>query len=132
MFTELITLYRPYNQMSEKLICIYNAHSGVWNAIADSIHKFVSPETYPCKLCDITHGYFREKKERHEFLKQLTLPVEFYHKDEVSKLPYSLPALPCILWVSNKKIDWSISGEKWESINSINNLIQEIKKHLDT
>lgn len=30
------------------LIFVYNANSGMWNTMLDTIHKTVSPETYQC------------------------------------------------------------------------------------
>ena len=49
-------------QKIEKLIFIYNANSGKHNALLDTMHKIVSPNTYNCNLCDITFGLFTENK----------------------------------------------------------------------
>lgn len=118
--------------MNKKLVFIYNADSGVWNAIADSIHKFVNPDTYPCKLCGITHGYFGEKKQRHEFLEQLTLPVEFYHKDEIKKLPYTPPELPCVLCIQDEQITWKVSGDDRGKLQTLDDLIKTLMKRINT
>jgi len=39
-----------------KLIFVYNADSGLLNAMKDWAHKIVSPETYPCSLCALTYN----------------------------------------------------------------------------
>jgi hypothetical protein len=49
--------------MSDKLIFVYNADSGILNAIKDLIHKNVSPETYPCSLCAVTYDNLGMKRE---------------------------------------------------------------------
>lgn len=38
-------------------IFIYNAAPGKINGLFDSIHKAVSPQTYACDLCALTHGF---------------------------------------------------------------------------
>ncbi len=38
------------------LIFVYNADSGLLNAINDGILKIVSPSTYQCSLCSLTFG----------------------------------------------------------------------------
>ena len=58
-----------------KLIFIYNAKGGKWNYIVDTLHKYISPKTYECKLCQITYDLkmrttWREfvKNSPHEFI----------------------------------------------------------------
>ena len=128
--TTQITYFTSQHQMTKKLIFIYNAESWLWNAISDSIHKFVSPDTYPCKLCDITHGYFREKKERHNFLQNITVPVEFYHKDEIKEFQYTIPSLPCVLYIQNDLIVWKISGDDRKDLHTVDDLIQTLRKKI--
>ncbi|WP_136466230.1 GTPase [Flagellimonas onchidii] len=65
-----------------KLIFVYNANSGVRNAILDSMHKVFSPSTYECNLCDITFGIVSENKIWKEFRQNSELDMEFLHKDE--------------------------------------------------
>lgn len=117
--------------MSQKLIFIYNAESWLWNAISESIHKFVSPETYPCALCDITHGNFWAKKQWNTFLKTIQIPVAFYHKDEIINKPYfSKLSLPCVALIDeNNKIGRSIQWDERKTIQSLDDLINIITDH---
>jgi hypothetical protein len=55
------------------------------NGAVDSLHKFIDPDSYPCKLCALTHGYFGEKKQRKEWLAKTNYEVLFLHKDELQK-----------------------------------------------
>ena len=48
------TNVKKYNM---ELIFIYNAQKGRLNSLIDYIHKTVSPGTYSCNLCAITHNF---------------------------------------------------------------------------
>jgi hypothetical protein len=65
------------------LIFVYNADSGRINALLDMGHKIISPSTYSCSLCALTHSTFRMKDEWKQFVQGLSLPVEFLHRDEL-------------------------------------------------
>jgi len=116
--------------MSKKLVFIYNADSWLGNAVSDSIHKFVSPETYQCDLCALTHGFFWAKKQWNSFLQSITIPVEFYHKNEINKLHYTIPSLPCVLIVDEQKIIRSLAWDERKNINSLDELIKTITLHI--
>jgi len=68
--------------MKRKLIFIYNADSGLRNALIDGAHKIFSPATYECSLCAITYGTFTENKGWKKFRVESDLQMEFLHKDE--------------------------------------------------
>ncbi|MFI8378601.1 GTPase [Leeuwenhoekiella sp. NPDC079379] len=65
-----------------KLIFVYNANSGKLNGYLDSLHKVISPKTYPCSLCDITYGVLKIKPEWQSFKDNTDLDLEFHHLDE--------------------------------------------------
>lgn len=69
-----------------KLIFVYNADSGFFNALTDAAHKVLSPDTYACNLCAITYGNVSMKKEWKEYIASLAVPAEFLHKDELHKV----------------------------------------------
>ena len=52
-----------------ELIFIYNAQKGRLNSLIDYIHKTVSPGTYSCNLCAITHN-FKKKIKWDNFIKR--------------------------------------------------------------
>ena len=75
--------------MSQKLIFIYNADSGLVNSLLDGTHKILSPATYECSLCKLTHGALSEKKSWTKFTEQLKAEgksLQFLHKDEFRKV----------------------------------------------
>lgn len=75
------------------LLFIYKADSGLFNTASDIAHKIISPETYECDLCALTHGYFSMRKEWAGFLDELGLPCEFRHRNEIGSEPGIDPAL---------------------------------------
>ena len=80
-----------------KLIFVYNADSGLFNTVTDIAHKILSPKTYSCNLCALTHGHFKIKEDWVNFLEEIGSELEFLHRDEfVEKYDYSNAALPAI------------------------------------
>ena len=98
-----------------KLVFVYNADSGVFNTLSDIAHKLLSPGTYECNLCNLTHGYFTAREEWTTFLHDLEAEIEFLHRDEfVKRSPDSQVEFPAIfvhskdelkLWVDRSVID---------------------------
>lgn len=120
--------------MSKEIIIIYNAQSWLRNAISDGIHKIVSPDTYPCQLCSITHWYFKEKQKRAQFLKNIPYQTHTYHKDEIDDLD-AAPELPAI-WIRTQnnshdtKYKRIIEWNQRDSITTVDNLIETIQNAL--
>lgn len=78
------------------LVFVYNADRGFFNMMADISHKVLSPSTYPCNLCALTHGAFSMRKEWRDFLAKIKLPLTFMHRDEFRKEFKLEDALPAI------------------------------------
>lgn len=68
-----------------KLIFVYNADSGILNAVKDAVHKTFKPQTYGCNLCAVTFGPVFMKSEWRRFIENLPVPVEFLHRDEFTE-----------------------------------------------
>lgn len=67
-----------------KLIFVYNADSGRVNAAIDSLHKIVSPKTYSCSLCAVTHHPLGMIKRWAQFIENSGVETEFIHRDEAA------------------------------------------------
>jgi hypothetical protein len=80
------------------LVFVYNADGGLFNTLTDVAHKILSPETYACNLCALTHTAFGMRREWKEFLDSLDARPEFLHADELRRR-YGVTglALPAIL-----------------------------------
>lgn len=68
-----------------KLVLVYNTNIGFVNQSLDWIHKVISPSTYLCSLCNLTHTAFRVKEDWKSFVEKTNLEIEFLHKNEFAK-----------------------------------------------
>lgn len=106
-----------------KLIFVYNADSGVFNLLTDVAHKILSPETYSCNLCAITHSNFGMKKEWKQFLESLNTPLEFLHADEFkAKYQFEKVELPAIFKEENASLILMVNAAAINECNSIDDL----------
>jgi hypothetical protein len=67
----------------DRLIFIFDANSGAWDAFVDSAKKVLRIKG--CALCQITHGLVAEKSEWRECQEALGVPVEYLHRDELTE-----------------------------------------------
>jgi hypothetical protein len=96
------------------VVFVYNADSGALNTLLDIGHKIVSPQTYSCNLCAITHSTFSMRGEWKRFVDELGVPVEFLHRDELAQRYGKSAALPAVFlktgdelreWIGRDEID---------------------------
>ncbi|MEK6151809.1 GTPase [Flavobacteriaceae bacterium 3-367] len=122
------------NQDTYKLLFIYNANSGLRNALLDSAHKILSPATYDCNLCDITFGVFSENTGWKQFREGSKVSMEFLHKDEftqqyASKFGHKF-TFPIVLAVTHDKLEVLVSTQVLNDLKSAEELIQLIEEHV--
>ncbi|AXG69789.1 hypothetical protein KORDIASMS9_02016 [Kordia sp. SMS9] len=97
------------------ILCIYNAKSGKLNGILDIAHKIISPKSYPCNLCAMTHDTFSENDLWKEFKKNTSLSLEFLHSDEFEQqFSQEKFRYPIILLKNDQKVTEWISKETIE------------------
>ena len=99
----------------------------------DVAHKLVSPKTYQCKLCTITHDTFSENTLWKEFRKNTTLPLEFLHNDEFEKHYKNIETqYPVIFLKEDQKLTEWISKQEIAQIETTQELIHLIKTKAKT
>lgn len=109
------------------LVFVWNADTGVLNAVKDSLHKWISPETYSCRLCQLTHGFTSEKRAWKDFLDASGRPVFFYYRDTFEstgisgKFPLVFP-----LVLENQNGAWVVLLDSQElvEITSLKDLVE--------
>jgi hypothetical protein len=112
-----------------KLIFVYNADSGLFNTVSDIAHKILSPQTYSCNLCALTHGHFKIKKDWVDFLKEIDAELEFLHRDEfVEKYNQRDPELPAIFIEENGELSVWIDQFEINQVETLNDLKSAIMK----
>jgi len=116
----------------EQLLFIYNAKSGLGNALLDSAHKILSPGSYDCNLCAITFGVFSENKKWKEFRQNSGLEMKFLHRDEFKeRYPnenYNNHNFPQIFMSKNGKLEIFLSKEEINAMKNQESLIQRIQE----
>ena len=113
------------------LVFVYNAESGFVNTLLDIGHKLVSPQTYTCNLCAITHSTFTMRDEWKQFVAGLGVPVEFLHRDELEK-QYGINdvGLPAVFRKRNGTLAVWISREEISRCHSLGDLEQLVRTRL--
>lgn len=118
----------------KKLLFVYNADSGIRNAILDSAHKFLSPDTYDCNLCDITFGIFSENKKWKEFRESSELEMEFLHRDEYRKQYASKFGpkftFPIVLFDDGRELSVLLGTDRINQLESAEELISALQQSL--
>jgi len=66
----------------DRLLFVYNADGGKWNAFVDSTKKLFMVNG--CALCSITHGLTGEKREWKDCRDALGVPIDYVHRDEIT------------------------------------------------
>ncbi len=110
------------------LVFVYNADSGLVNTLLDIGHKIVSPSTYACNLCALTHSTFSMRDEWKRFVDSLGAPIEFLHRDELTK-QHGIhdAALPAIFQKTDSGLqEWIGQGEinRCQSLEELKQLVE--------
>jgi len=113
------------------LIFVYNADSGFVNTLLDIGHKIVSPQTYACNLCAITHSTFSMRDEWKQFIDGLKLPIEFLHRDELAR-QYGINgvALPAVFRKTDAGLQEWISCKEISGCDSLDDLKRLVENKL--
>ncbi|MGX1928954.1 GTPase [Flagellimonas sp. 2504JD4-2] len=119
---------------TKKLLFVYNANSGVSNAILDSMHKVFSPSTYDCNLCDITFGIVSENNTWKKFREESELQMDFLHKDEFQN---DYPSVvddsfdfPIVLSEDEKGLTVFITTKELNALQTAEELIQLVNERV--
>lgn len=78
----------------DRMLMVYNAEDGLFNAINDWAHKFFSPATYDCRLCHFTYGMAGMLKPWKVFLERQPFPTMFYHRPDFRRAFPAFAELP--------------------------------------
>jgi len=120
-------------QHNTRLLLVYNADSGILNALAHAVHKAVWPDSYPCSLCAITYGAVSMRGRWRSFLNNLQMEKVFHHRDDfVAAYPGHHFALPAIL-ISDfgQAPRMLLSCEQLDGIADVDELIDAVEEKLE-
>jgi hypothetical protein len=116
-----------------RLILVYNADSGLLNAVKDAVWKVVRPATYPCSLCALTYGWVSMHGPWRRFLGSLPLVRVFHHKDDFATgFPGVAVALPAILLAKGDTAPLVlVSATELDALPDLDALIALVAARLD-
>ena len=101
----------------------------------DSLHKVVDPESYSCKLCDLTFGTIGERKAWKEFREDLEVETDFLHRDEfrkayASKFGHKFE-FPIILAQTANGLEVFLSKHELAELDTTEALIEKIRERIE-
>ncbi|MCH7534906.1 MAG: GTPase [Bacteroidetes bacterium] len=111
------------------LIFVYNAKSDVGSKLFDYAHKVLSPSTYSCNLCALTHSIFGQRNDWKEFAKYAPFEMKFYHLDEFERMFNKSFEYPVVLQRDSNKVRILVDNKAINRLTNINDLISLINKH---
>lgn len=109
------------------LLFVYNAKSDLLNATIDFAHKIISPKTYACDLCQLTHGNFGERKSWKEFVKGTNIQMSFLHINEFEKQFNTSYEYPIVLSNTKKGLSVMLDAESISTLKNADELILSLK-----
>lgn len=115
-----------------RLVFVYNADSGVLNAVKDFFHKALRPSTYQCNLCAVTFGPLGMKSTWKEYVNDLDVEAEFLHRDEFrERFPGVDAEFPSAYLVTDGHPRALITKAEMESAGNIDDMMALVSEKLD-
>jgi hypothetical protein len=113
----------------ERLVIVYNAKAGMSAGIKDSLHKLLSPDTYPCSLCALTHGALRIDPVWKDFLARVPFDIRVYHRPDFrARYPDVTLDLPLVAREEGQALTVLIDRSELASISDVGTLIACVRE----
>lgn len=110
-------------KFNQKLLFIYNADSGIANALIDQGKKYLTPSEYACQLCMVSYGSFGMRKDWKKFTKELPYEIVFLHRNELEEsYPSIKTSFPAVILIDRDKTKILLSAEDFKNIASLDDL----------
>ncbi|WP_120717490.1 hypothetical protein [Tsuneonella amylolytica] len=114
------------------VLVVYNADGTLFASLADVAHKIVSPGTYPCSLCALTHGAVAVRGEWKRFLAETPARVTVHHRDDFGRAwPAARFAFPTILLEEAGALRELVSAAELSGVESVPDLVALVERRLD-
>jgi hypothetical protein len=115
--------------MQSKLVFVYNGDTGKLNALMDMGHKLLSPSTYPCSLCDITHNTFAIKKEWSDYLERKDHHYVFLHRNEFHSFYPKYRSIDLPLFMNVETGEILLTKHEMDKFKHMDDLILWLESH---
>ncbi len=114
------------SQPGQELIFVYNVRSGLFNKLTDYAHKTLSPGTYACDLCSLTHGNLGMYREWEVFVQKLPLRASFQYKNQWPEFQ----TFPLVLLKSGEETNVLLDTGQLNAVNSLEELMDLLRVKL--
>lgn len=117
---------------SSSLVFVYNANSDLFSTVTDYVHKVLSPSTYACSLCALTHHHAGMKAKWKAFIRSLPCRSEFLHRNEcIQSYPdHRQTALPAVLLKQDGALQVLLPAARLNSLHDVAELEQALHHQL--
>ncbi len=114
------------------IVLVYNANAGIIAGIGDSLHKLLSPATYPCRLCAITYGLLAMRAQWRRWLDAQAWPVEVFHRPDfrAAHPAQHAKALPAIFRRDGDRLTLLVGADAMDDIDDVSGLIAAVEAAL--
>lgn len=116
-----------------RLHFVYNVDATVQAIARDFVHRIVDPDTYPCRLCDLTYGRFVKKPGWQLFLWSLPVKSAFHMRNQFLRIYPELATqqFPAVLAEHpDGNFSMFMSAEDFQVIPSLDALKQAVHARL--
>lgn len=116
----------------DRMLMVYNADEGFFNALNDWTHKIISPETYDCRLCHYTYGVTGMLAPWKAFIDHQPFPTVFFYRPKFKRAypDYKDVALPLILVEKAGQADVLLLADEIADSGGLTSLIDLIQARL--
>lgn len=105
-----------------ELIFVYNAKSTIAHRLFVALHKSISPSTYNCDLCSLTHGNIGATKAWEDFYSRSGIPIRLFYKDQFQKYFQKEIEYPAVMTYEYSALNCILGPKELSSINDLNEL----------
>lgn len=116
-----------------RIVFVYNAENGFFNAITSSMHRVFSPSTYECSLCFYTHDLTGMNRRWKQFLDSLPCRFAFYYRTEFRQdFPDLEIELPAVVAIRGRTPEVLVGAEEIRSSGGLDGLIALTRQRIDS
>lgn len=113
-----------------ELILVYNANTGIANKLWDAMHKAVSPSTYGCELCSLTHNSVGARSQWKDFLKDEKIPTKVMYKDQFEATYATTFEYPIVLLYDKSNFSCILDKKAMSALNDLDSFLVLLKSRL--
>lgn len=113
-------------QVEKQLIFVYNATADPASRMIGFAHKLISPQTYPCQICNLTWGAVKMRKDWEAFVSKIPFQVSFEYRDQWK----AYQAFPLVILREDGEDRVLLSPEQINKMETLQDLIGLLTEEL--